>query len=84
MQTAETIGFIAAALTATSFVPQLIRILRTKSAKDISTFTLWQLIVGCSLWLYYGILVDSISIMINNVVSLLILLIVLICCVRYR
>ena len=71
------IGSIAAILTMFSFVPQIIRVLKNKSANDISLTTLLQLSLGGSLWLAYGIhLKDKIIITANTVtlVSMLILL----------
>ena len=62
------VGSTAAALTMFSFIPQIIKILKTKSAKDVSLVTLLGLSVGVSLWIAYGIhLKDAIIITANSV-----------------
>ena len=49
------IGALAATLTMFSFIPQITRSLRTKSVKDVSPVTLFQLSAGVFLWMIYGI-----------------------------
>jgi MtN3 and saliva related transmembrane protein len=49
------IGAMAATLTMFSFIPQIARSLRTKSVKDVSPVTLFQLSAGVFLWMVYGI-----------------------------
>lgn len=71
------LGSTAAILTMFSFFPQIIKVLRTKSAKDVSLVTLLQLSCGVTLWIIYGIyLKDAIIITANGVTlaSLLVLL----------
>ena len=48
------IGAIAATLTMLSFIPQIARSLMTKSVKDVSLVTLFQLSLGVLLWIVYG------------------------------
>lgn len=62
------VGAAAATLTMFSFVPQIIKALKTGSVKDVSLVTLLQLALGVSLWIAYGIyLKDKIIIMANTV-----------------
>jgi MtN3 and saliva related transmembrane protein len=49
------IGAAAAVLTTFSFVPQIIKVYRNKSAKDVSLVTLVQLSSGVFLWVIYGL-----------------------------
>lgn len=49
------IGASAASLTMFAFVPQIARSLRTRSVKDVSPVTLFQLSAGVFLWIIYGI-----------------------------
>ena len=49
------IGSAAAVLTTFSFIPQIIKVHRNKSAKDVSLFTLIQLASGVFLWIIYGV-----------------------------
>lgn len=48
------IGIIAALLTTFGFVPQIIKIYTTKSAKDVSIITLFQFGTGTFLWTLYS------------------------------
>ena len=62
------IGLSAAILTMFAFVPQIIKVLKTKSVKDVSITTLFQLCLGVSLWIAYGVhLKDKIIIAANSV-----------------
>jgi MtN3 and saliva related transmembrane protein len=60
------IGLIAALLTTLSLLPQLIKVYKTKSTKDISTgmFTLFG--SGVLLWFVYGVFVNDLPIMVAN------------------
>jgi len=60
------IGLIAALFTTVSLLPQLIKIYKTKSTKDISTgmFTLFG--AGVLLWFVYGVFVNDLPIIVAN------------------
>ena len=62
----EILGFIAATLTTLATVPQLLKIIRTKSAGDISIVTLVMLAIGVVCWLIYGILISSVPLIAAN------------------
>jgi len=64
------LGAAAAVLTMFSFVPQIIKSLRTKSVKDVSHLTLIQLACGASLWVFYGIHLKNPVIIVANIVTL--------------
>ncbi|MDP2941084.1 MAG: SemiSWEET transporter [Candidatus Omnitrophota bacterium] len=65
------IGASAAILTMFSFLPQIVKIAKTKSAHDVSIFTLLQLSTGVSLWIIYGALRKDAIIIIANAITLL-------------
>lgn len=71
------IGFIAATLTMFAFVPQVIKIYKTKSAKDLSVGTIVQLSIGVALWIVYGVYLRDAIIIMANIVTLLTLLLAL-------
>jgi len=48
-------GTIAAICTTVGFVPQIIRGIKTRELGDVSPIMLTLLLVGCSLWLAYGV-----------------------------
>ena len=60
------LGYIAGALTTLSFVPQLIRVFKTKSAHDISLVFNTMFLVGILLWVAYGILKKDVPIIAWN------------------
>jgi MtN3 and saliva related transmembrane protein len=60
------IGAIAAICTTVGFIPQIIRGIKTKSLSDVSPIMMTFLLVGCSLWLVYGIHLKNPIIMIAN------------------
>ena len=66
----EHLGYIAALLGAISFLPQLIKIWRFRSVKDISTCM--YVIYGLSviLWLVYGVIIGSMPLVLAEVLTL--------------
>jgi len=80
----EIVGFSAAFLTMFGFLPQVIKIHRTKSVKDLSLVAVLQFTLGIILWLVYGIHLKNAVLILANGVSLIILLAVLVLFYRYR
>ena len=78
------IGFIAATLTMFGFLPQVIKMYKTKSVKDISFFALAQFSLGIFLWILYGIYLKNPIIIMANVVSFSTLVIALILYFKYK
>jgi MtN3 and saliva related transmembrane protein len=77
------IGIAAATLTMFSFVPQIFRSLRTKSVKDVSPVTLFQLFSGVILWMVYGIARHDPIIICANAVTLVTLSILIFLYFKY-
>ena len=73
----EIIGLIAAALTTSAFIPQVYKVYKEKSAVGISLTMYLIFFIGLSLWLLYGCLVGSISIVIANGVTLILAAIII-------
>lgn len=65
------LGLAAGTITSITFLPQVIQIWKTKSAKDLSLGMLGLLILGVSMWLCYGILVKDVAIIYTNSMVLL-------------
>ena len=65
------VGFIAATFTTFAFVPQVIKVWRTRSTADISLGMYSLFTLGVTLWLAYGILLDAWPIILANIVTLL-------------
>ncbi len=64
------LGFAAATLTTVAFAPQLVRVLRTRSAEDLSLAMLGIFNLGVVLWLAYGVRVWAVPIIAANTVTL--------------
>ena len=70
------IGFIAATLTIIAFLPQVIKVWKSRSAKDISLGMYFLFSTGVLLWLIYGILLAAWPIIIANLITLLLALLI--------
>jgi len=80
----EIVGATAAILTMFAFIPQIIKVTRTKSAHDVSLMTLLQLSLGVALWIVYGISLKNRVIIIANGITLTSLVILLFLYFIYR
>jgi MtN3 and saliva related transmembrane protein len=60
------LGLIAGALTTLSFLPQVIRTLRTRHAGDLSAAWLLIFGTGVAAWCVYGILRSDVAIIVTN------------------
>lgn len=68
---AEGIGLVAGAIGSFAFAPQALKILKDRSAEDVSATTYTMVCSGAALWLIYGIMKGSPSIMLWNVVCVM-------------
>lgn len=68
---AQIVGYVAAALTTISFVPQVLQVWRSKHTKDISLGMYAIFTIGVTFWLIYGILLGSWPIIIANSITIL-------------
>ncbi len=73
----EWIGFVAAALTTGAFLPQALKVWKNKSAKDLSLSMYLAMLFGITLWLIYGISIDSPSMIAANSVTLILVISIL-------
>tara|TARA_B100001094_G_C18064533_1_gene736769 strand:+ start:715 stop:981 length:267 start_codon:yes stop_codon:yes gene_type:complete len=67
----ELIGLLAAILTTTAFIPQVYKVIKTKSVKGLSLTTYLIFTTGVMFWLIYGLLKSSISMIIGNGITFL-------------
>lgn len=84
MQLSELIGYAAAFLTTSSFVPQALHTFKTKDVRGISLTMYSIFVVGIALWLVYGILLDAWPIVIANSVTLTLAIAILAMKLKYR
>ena len=80
----QIVGILAAIMTMFSFVPQIIKVMANKSAKDVSIVTLSQLSGGVLLWVIYGIYRKDLIIITANIVTLASLLVLINLYLRYK
>ncbi len=81
--TIEIIGFAAAICTTVAFVPQLVRILRLRSAREISLPTFLLFSAGVLLWLIYGLRTGSKPVIAANAFTLVLSVSILLLKLRY-
>ena len=79
----NSIGMVAGLLTTAAFIPQVWKIYRTKSGKDISGRMFSMFSVGIVLWLIYGILLESMPLILSNAVTLVLSLTIIGLKIRY-
>jgi MtN3 and saliva related transmembrane protein len=78
------IGFLAGGLTTASFLPQVVKTARTRSARDLSEAMLIVFLAGLALWTFYGVQVGSLPIIAANVVTIGLVGAILVMKVKFR
>ncbi len=74
MDSIEILGLVAATCTTVAFIPQVYKVWKEKSVKDISLLMYLVLTLGLTLWLIYGIKIYSIPVILANGITLLLVL----------
>jgi MtN3 and saliva related transmembrane protein len=68
---AALVGTVAAICSVTAFLPQALRIIKTRKTEDLST-TMWILqVTGFTLWIGYGVVLGEWPIIIPNTICAL-------------
>lgn len=80
----QIIGIAAGILTSVAMIPQLVKVLKEKNVEDISGGMFVVLIIGLSLWIWYGILKEEWPIILSNSFAVLVNICLLICLVIFR
>jgi len=80
----EIVGLTAAVFTTGAALPQVIKTLRTKKTRDISLLAYTAIVIGILLWLVYGLLIESLSIVVANFVALFLYSSILACKLKYK
>jgi MtN3 and saliva related transmembrane protein len=84
MDLQQIVGLAAGTFTTVSFLPQLIRTVKTRSSRDLSVGMVSFFLVGIVLWLMYGVMARAWPIILANGVTLVLALILLVLIMRYR
>lgn len=80
----EWVGIAAGIFTSSSLLPQLIKLLKQKDAENISVFFLVILLIGVSLWVWYGIMKNDVPIIATNSFSIVINLLMIMYGIKYK
>jgi len=67
----EILGLVAAAITTFAWVPQVYKMYKERNASGVSLTMALLFFVGITLWFIYGYLIESISIMVANGITLI-------------
>lgn len=84
MSQTELIGFLAAAFTTCSFIPQAWLTFRTRDVSGISLGMYCVFTLGVALWLFYGLLLGAWPVVIANAITLALAVAILLMKLRYR
>jgi MtN3 and saliva related transmembrane protein len=79
----DIIGGLAGLLTTMAFVPQVIKVVRSRSTGDLSFAMFLIFTLGVFLWLLYGFCMGSIPIILANLATFLLSITILFYKVRY-
>jgi len=71
MNAADILGYAAGILTAVTFLPQVLKTWKEKSAKDISLYMFVIAFVNEIMWLVYGAMINNWVIILTNAIMLL-------------
>ncbi len=72
------LGLTAAFLTTLAFVPQAVKIIRTRHTKDLSLWMYVLLNIGLILWLAYGFILRDPALILANSITFILTFIILI------
>jgi len=84
MHDSQYLGYAAGIITTLAFLPQAFRIIRTRKTRDISLLWAVAMNTGIMLWLFYGIAKNDLPMIAANSISLILLMIILYCKLRFR
>jgi len=65
------LGLLAGTLTSIAAIPQVIKTLRTRHARDISIWQPLLLSIGIALWMIYGMLIQDLPLILANIIPLI-------------
>ena len=78
------IGSIAAVLTTFAFLPQVIKVIKTKDTESIAFGMYLMQVLGIALWLSHGLVIQDLPLILANSVSFILSGTILIYKIRYK
>ncbi|MDA8105445.1 MAG: SemiSWEET transporter [Nitrospiraceae bacterium] len=76
------LGIAAGTLTTIAYLPQVIKVWKTRSTHDISAGMFITLCLGLVMWTFYGLSINSMPVIIANIISLVLAFTVLVFKIR--
>lgn len=80
----DLLGLLAGTLTTCSFLPQVLKTWRSRSAADISLVMFSLFSLGVLIWLIYGLMINAAPIIIANAITLVLALAILIMKIHFK
>lgn len=81
---ADILGYSASVLGTIVFLPQVIQIWKTKSAKDVSLLSFLMILFGNVLWITYGALISSPPVYVVNIFIAIFTTLIIIMKLKYK
>lgn len=78
------IGSIAAVLTTFAFLPQVIKVIKTKDTESIALGMYLMQVLGIALWLAHGLIIHDLPLILANSISFILSGIILVYKIRYK
>ena len=78
------IGSIAAVLTTFAFLPQVIKVIKTKDTESIALGMYLMRVVGIGLWLMHGLAIQDLPLIAANSISLILSATILAYKIKYK
>ena len=66
----DLLGMVAAVVTTGCFLPQALQVIRTRDTRSLSLAMYVLFVIGILLWLAYGVLLNSLPIILANIFTL--------------
>ncbi len=82
MLTENIFGYLAAASTTIAYIPQAVKVYKTRRTNDISLGMFTLMTVGVLFWLIYGVMLSSLPMMIANFITFMLSLYILVMKIR--
>jgi len=83
MSGTEILGYAACAVTALTFLPQVLKTWKEKSAKNVSLLMFVIAFINEVMWIAYGVLQNDMVIIVTNVIMIIMCSIMIILKLRY-
>lgn len=80
----EIFGWIGMILVSIQFLPQLMKLIKTKKAKDVSLLMIVLTISGALSWILYAIFIKDIPVLLTNILIFIIACAILYLKIKYR